>query len=119
MLPSQNPEGVIAKYQSLIGTPVLTPQWALGWHQCKWCYRKLEDVQASLNGYLENQIPLDAQWVDIDYMQNYKDFTYNQADYWGQPGAYYGLQEFIDFLHHDLNMKFVPIIDAGISYRPN
>ena len=32
MLPSQNPEGVIAKYHSLIGTPVLTPQWALGWH---------------------------------------------------------------------------------------
>jgi alpha-glucosidase (family GH31 glycosyl hydrolase) len=73
----------------------------------------------SLNGYLENQIPLDTQWVDIDYMQNYKDFTYNQADYWGQPGGFFGLQEFIDFLHHGLNMRFVPIIDAGISYRPN
>jgi alpha-glucosidase (family GH31 glycosyl hydrolase) len=119
MLPSQNPDGVVAKYHSLVGTPVLTPQWALGWHQCKWCYRTLQDVVTSLSGYLENQIPLDAQWIDIDYMQDYKDFTYNQADYWGQPGAFFGLQEFIDFLHHELNMRFVPIIDAGISYRPN
>ena len=53
-------------------------------------------------------------------MQNYKDFTYNQADYWGEPGAYFGLHKFIDdYIHHDLKKKFVPIIDAGISYRPN
>jgi alpha-glucosidase (family GH31 glycosyl hydrolase) len=53
-------------------------------------------------------------------MKDYKDFTYNQADYFGQPGAYNGLREFVsDFLHEQLNKKFVPIIDAGISYRPN
>ena len=52
-------------------------------------------------------------------MKDYRDFTYNQADYFGQPGAFSYLRDFIDFLHDHLNMKFVPIIDAGISYRPN
>lgn len=72
----------------------------------------------SLQGYIDNKIPIDTQWVDIDYMQDYKDFTFNQADYLGQPGAFFGLRDFIDYLHDHLNMKFVPIIDAGISYRP-
>lgn len=35
---SQKPEDIIAKYHSLVGSPVLTPQWALGWNQCRWCY---------------------------------------------------------------------------------
>ena len=49
-------------------------------------------------------------------MQDYKDFTYNDQDYYGTPGkgAFSGLGEFVDHLH-SMNMKFVPIIDAGIS----
>ena len=78
----------------------------------------MQDVIVSLEGYIENKIPTDAQWVDIDYMQDYKDFTFNQADFLGGPGAFSVLGEFIDYLHADLNMKFVPILDAGISYRP-
>ena len=52
-------------------------------------------------------------------MQDYKDFTYNDQDYNGAPGkgAFSGLREFVDHLH-SMNMKFVPIIDAGISQRP-
>jgi alpha-glucosidase (family GH31 glycosyl hydrolase) len=30
-----------------------------------------------MQGYIEQNIPLDTQWVDIDYMQDYKDFTFN------------------------------------------
>jgi len=72
-----------------------------------------------MQGYLDNEIPLDTQWVDIDNMQDYKDFTYNDQDYYGNAGkgAFSGLREFVDHLH-SMNMKFVPIIDAGISQRP-
>ena len=51
---------MIAKYLSIIGTPVLTPQWALGWNPCKWCYRLLSDVKQSMQGYIEQNIPLDT-----------------------------------------------------------
>ena len=72
-----------------------------------------------MQGYIEQNIPLDTQWVDIDYMQDYKDFTYNDKDFYGNSGkgAFSGLREFVDILHQK-NMKFVPIIDAGISQRP-
>jgi alpha-glucosidase len=29
---------VVDGYWSIIGHPLFTPQWALGWHQCKWGY---------------------------------------------------------------------------------
>ena len=38
---SSSPDFVIAKYFSLVGTPVLTPQFSLGWNQCRWCYLSL------------------------------------------------------------------------------
>lgn len=49
-------------------------------------------------------------WTDIDYMQDYRDFTYD-------PLKFEGLPEFIEELHAK-HMKYVPIIDAGISRRP-
>lgn len=72
-----------------------------------------------MQGYIEQNIPLDTQWVDVDYMQDYKDFTYNDYDFYGNSGkgAFSGLREFVDGLHQK-NMKFVPIIDAGIAWRP-
>jgi alpha-glucosidase (family GH31 glycosyl hydrolase) len=71
-----------------------------------------------MQGYIDNGIPLDAQWVDIDYMQDYKDFTYNGNNSFGEAGAFSGLRNFVDDLHKQ-NMRFVPTIDAGIAMRPN
>ena len=56
-------------------------------------------------------MPLETQWVDIDYMNDYRDFTYNEIDFKGLPG-------FVQDLHAK-NMRFVPIIDAGIAQREN
>ena len=115
---AQSPDFVIAKYFNLVGAPVLTPQWALGWNQCKWCYRSVADVKESAQGYIDNGIPLDTQWVDIDYMQDYKDFTVNEKNALGQNGAFFNLSGFVNELHSK-NMKFIPIVDAGVSARPN
>ena len=50
-------------------------------------------------------------------MQDYKDFTYNAKDNAGNPGSFAQLPNFVNELHNR-NMRFVPIVDAGISYRP-
>ncbi len=34
-----HPEHVVEHYHSLVGKPVLTPKWLLGWHQCRWGYK--------------------------------------------------------------------------------
>ncbi|GIY46213.1 lysosomal alpha-glucosidase [Caerostris extrusa] len=52
-------------------------------------------------------IPLDVQWNDIDYMDKFKDFTYDEDKYAGLP-------EFVDELHNK-GMHYVVITDPGIS----
>ena len=37
--------------------------------------------------YLENHLPLESMWADIDYMSDYKDFTVDQKDF-GDLGTY-------------------------------
>ncbi len=50
-------------------------------------------------------------WSDIDYMQDYRNFEYDNV-------SYAGLPEFVQDLHAD-NRKYVPILDAGIAMRPD
>jgi len=64
-----------------------------------------------LDNYKKFDIPIDVQYIDIDYMQDYEDYTYNHK-------TFKGLPEFIDLLHNH-SMKVVPILDAGVAVKPN
>ena len=108
---AKTPNKVSQIYQEIVGLPVLPPQWALGWNQCKWGYKNTEDLQQVLNNYTSHNLPLDAQWSDIDWLDSYKDFTYD-------PINFEKLPEFIERLHNE-SKYFIPIIDAGIAQRPN
>ena len=105
------PDAVLNQYFKLIGKPVLVPLYALGWNQCKWGYMNVSDLNQTVQGYISNNIPFDTQWSDIDYMEDYKNFEVDPVNY-GQ------LPEFVDYLH-SIGMRYVPILDAGISYRHN
>ena len=41
----QDPIEVTKEYHKIVGTPVLTPMWALGWHQCKWGYKNTNELR--------------------------------------------------------------------------
>jgi alpha-glucosidase (family GH31 glycosyl hydrolase) len=71
-------------------------------------------LQAVLDGYDKYNIPLDVSWSDIDYLNSYRDFEFDQ-----DPKTFADLPTFVDMLHTKRNMKYVPIFDAGIAYRPN
>lgn len=64
-----------------------------------------------VQNYSDYNLPLDVQWSDIDYLDRYRDFTFD-------PVKYNGLGDFVKGLHAK-GMKYVPIIDAGISRRPD
>ena len=64
----------------------------------------LREVYDKYNSY---KIPLDTLWSDIDYMDNYKDFTFD-------PKNFGNLSQLISDLHKD-NKHYIPIIDAGIA----
>jgi alpha-glucosidase (family GH31 glycosyl hydrolase) len=104
------PTQVLSSYLNIVGKPVMIPQWALGWHQCRWGYNTTEQLRNVVAGYKKNHIPLDTVWSDIDYMYNYRDFTFDSKQ------KFRNLTDFVESIHKD-NMKYVPIIDAGIAMR--
>ena len=87
-----SPANVANGFYDLIGKPVLTPFWILGWHQCRWGYKTLDDIKEVVSKYSEYDLPLDSQWSDIDYLYNNRDFEYD-------PVRYEGLPEFVKELH--------------------
>ena len=103
------PRDVVSQYHQLIGYPTLLPYWSLGWHQSRYGYSNISVVQDVLNKYMSLNIPLDAMWSDIDYMNLYQDFVLNQTSY---PTA--NVSRFIQTLQL-LNKHYIPIVDAGIS----
>lgn len=107
---AQTPDEVTKMYHSaIVGSPVLTPRWALGWHHCRWGYNSTQDMKDIVSNYTKYNLPLDTQWTDIDYMHDYENFEDEQTRFGDLP-------EFIDTLHSQ-NQHFIPIIDAGLAKR--
>lgn len=105
-----NPDALTKAYHSIIGTPVVTPQWALGWHQCKWGYATTDALESIVTQFISNKLPLETQWSDIDYMHDYKDFTVD-------PVNFKGLGAFVEKIQTNYSMKYIPIVDAGVAQR--
>jgi alpha-glucosidase len=107
-----DPKDVIQQYVSQIGLPAFQPYWALGYHQCRWGYSTIEELEAVAENFKKFDIPLETLWSDIDYMDSYKDFTNDPHRF---PLDKY--KKFVEKLH-DNNQHYVPIVDAAI-YAPN
>ncbi len=75
-------------------TQTMPPTWSIGFHQCRWGYTDIAAVQAVVDAYAAHQLPLDTMWTDIDYMQNYLDFTTDSVHF-----PVDKLQTFISELH--------------------
>jgi alpha-glucosidase len=74
-----DPKKVIERYTSLTGRMPLPPLWALGYNQCRYSYYPESRVRLVANEFREEKIPADVMWLDIDYQDNYKPFTWNSA----------------------------------------
>ncbi|TKC46653.1 hypothetical protein EI555_004921 [Monodon monoceros] len=101
------PEQVVQQYQELIGRPTMPAYWSLGFQLSRWNYKSLDVVKEVVRRNREAGIPFDTQVTDIDYMEDKKDFTYDQV-------AFNGLPEFVQDLH-DHGQKYVIILDPAIS----
>ena len=102
------PEQVIQQYTHVVGRPTMMPYWSLGFHNCRWGYSNLQEVKEVVANYSSAGIPLETQWVDIDHMEEYRDFTLSSKNF---PQA--DMTRFVDDLHAK-GQKFVPIVDPGI-----
>ena len=75
LIVEKSPMRVIKSYQNLIGLPQLPPFWGLGWHQSRWGYYDLDQISITSMNYLMTKMPIDALWIDIDYMKRYNVFN--------------------------------------------
>lgn len=107
------PSQVVQQYTSIVGRPMMVPYWSLGFHNCKYGYTGTAQVQEVVKGYQNAGIPLDTQWMDIDYMEAYRDFTWDPTNFNEKDTA-----AFVDSLHSQ-GLHFVPIIDPGIMVYDN
>ncbi|MHB9027156.1 MAG: glycoside hydrolase family 31 protein, partial [Candidatus Latescibacterota bacterium] len=101
---------ILRRYTELTGRMVAPPIWALGHHQCRWHDYREEDVRRLAKTFREKRIPCDVLWLDIDYMDNFRIFTWDRRKF-PDPAA----------LIADLGragFRMVTIIDPGVKHEP-
>lgn len=98
------------KFQTLVGRTPRPPLWALGHQQCRWGYGGPDDLRELDRKFAEHDLPTDGLWLDIDYMQRYKVFTWN-TDLWGDEGR---VQDELTRLAGQ-GRRVVPILDPGVK----
>jgi len=102
-----HPGDVLDRFADLVGKTLLPPLWGLGYHQCRWSYKNEEKVREIKNGFEQHQIPLDALYLDIHYMDGYRVFTFDNDRFPDPPGL-------VDELMAD-GVRTVVIVDPGVK----
>lgn len=98
---------IVKQFRMIIGRSYIPPRFAFGFGQSRWGYKTKEDYRSVADGYQDNHIPIDMIYMDIDYMQDFKDFTLNEENF----------RDFPEFVREmkERGIRLIPIIDAGVK----
>ncbi|MHC1767898.1 MAG: TIM-barrel domain-containing protein [Verrucomicrobiia bacterium] len=100
---------ILERYTELTGRMPLPPKWGLGYHQCRYSYESRQRVEEIAESFRSRQIPCDAIYLDIHYMDGYRVFTFGKT--FPKPAelaARLGSKGF----------KLVAIVDPGVKDDP-
>lgn len=101
------PQEVVMALSDLVGKMEMPPLWSLGYHQCRWSYEPDTKAKEIAKNFILRKIPCDAIWFDIDYMDQFKIFTFDKSKFPDPRGVN-------DYLHQK-GMKGVWMIDPGVK----
>lgn len=101
---------ILEAYTWLTGRMSLPPLWSLGYHQCRWHTYTQHDVAALARRFRELDLPCDVLWLDIEYMDGYRVFTWHPERF-PDPDA---LLRDLD----DLGFRMITIVDPGVKREP-
>ena len=105
--PVSSARRIVREFRKLIGQSYIPPRWALGFGQSRWGYKSADDIREVVSEYEKARIPLDMMYLDIDYMERYKDFTVNQE-------TFPDFEQFTEEMRSH-GVRLIPIIDAGVK----
>ena len=107
VITGEKPLDIIREFRAAIGKSYVPPKWAFGYQQSRWSYHNAEAVDSVIENYDKAGIPLDCVYLDIDYMDSYKDFTINDAAF----------PDFASYVEgkREQGIHLIPIIDAGVK----
>ncbi len=101
---------VLGRYTELTGRMPMPPRWALGNQQSRYSYYPDSVVRKVAETYRAHDLPLDVLYLDIDYMNGYRVFTWDPQRF-PDPARLTG-----DLAK--LGIKVVTIVDPGVKYQP-
>lgn len=110
LIEGNSPYEVARTFRKLIGRSYIAPYFAFGYGQSRWGYQTKEDFFAVRDGLQKNGIPVDMIYMDIDYMQDFKDFTLHNDEF--EPS----FRDFVQEMKKE-HIHLVPIIDAGVKVQ--
>ncbi|MCC5909604.1 MAG: alpha-glucosidase [Clostridiaceae bacterium] len=107
IIKGENAREITREFLAILGEGYAPPKWAFGYQQSRWSYRDAQEVEKVAEDLLYNRIPCDSIYLDIDYMEDYKDFTISKENF----------PNFRDFVNRmkQKGFRLIPIIDAGVK----
>ncbi len=101
---------ILEAYTWLTGRMAVPPLWALGYHQCRWLRYDQDEVEDLAARHRDLDLPCDAMWLDIEYMDGYRVFTWDRGLFPDPPAMLKRLSE--------SGFKVITIIDPGVKHDP-
>ncbi|KAJ5226698.1 uncharacterized protein N7469_006704 [Penicillium citrinum] len=93
-----SPRDVAVQYAEITQTPLMTPYWGLGYHQCRYGYQDVYEVAATI-------------WTDIDYMDRRRIFTIDPERF---PADLY--KDLVDTIH-ERDQHYIVMVDPAVYYK--
>lgn len=107
IITGESEKDIVKQFRKMVGRSYIPPFWAFGYGQSRWGYKTEEDIRTVAKQYQDAGVPLDSIYLDIDYMERYKDFTVDTE-------RFPNLKELAADMKEQ-GIHLVPIIDAGVK----
>ncbi len=101
---------VLERFTALTGRPFLPPRWSLGYHQSRWSYWPDMRVKEVCEAFRARDLPADGIWLDIDYMDGFRSWTWDPVGFPDPSGLVAAVQ--------GLGFQVTAIIDPGLKVDP-
>jgi alpha-glucosidase len=107
VFPGPKPADVLRRFTARVGRTPLPPRWALGHHQSRWSYASAARLRALAAEIRARGIPTDALYLDIDYMDRFRVFTWHPRRFPDPKGLVAELAR--------EGFRVVAIVDPGVA----